>query len=399
MATKSKIFRAIVFFGLVLGPEVFFPVRHPFLSAVRRLFPFVFLLFTMSLLSAAESSLPVVHISQEVHDLELDRETPKYVLVAGHITFRWKVTQLPGFGVSRLDYLNNTSAVEQTVVEDSANEGVATVSVAFRGRFECHNNFSAYPFNMPRVPVIFKRPAGNYVFHAPDLSRGDLQNVDSLSSSDSYKIIGRSFLEGTFYKSLGYGRESSSGDIHAVGLYLDTTHKPLRTIILILLPLLAIWGVSYSSQWWKEESASSRGVMASLFAAAAVAVASTNLAPNVSCPTAVILAFCCYYISLIILGVLTVMAFREKTRAHPEEFRTIRRIGRILGPGMLLVSVVFLAFWVRENRLPDHFEWLEDPVMISQAGSVHSPSIVGKSLGGDAAPLFQFLACRGQGDR
>jgi hypothetical protein len=382
-------------FLLVLALRVFFPIRHHFMSAVRRLLPLVFLLLTALLLPAAENSLPVVHISQEVHDLELDRESPKYVLVAGHITFRWKVTQLPGFGISRLDFLNNTSAVEQAVVENSANGDNATVSVAFRGKFECHNNFSAYPFNTPRVSVIFKRPAGKYVFHAPDLSKRDLQYMDSLSSSDSYTISGRSFLEGTFYKSLGSARESSSGDIHAVGLYLDTTHKPLRTVILILLPLLAIWGVSYSSQWWKEESASSRGVMASLFAATAVAIASTNLAPNVSCPTAVILAFCCYYISLIVLGVLTVMAFREKTRSHPEEFRTIRRIGRILGPGMLLVSVVFLALWVRGNRLPDHFEWLEDPVLISQAGSVHSPSIVGKTLGGDAASLFQCLDCGG----
>lgn len=366
------------------------------MSTLRRLFPLVLLLLTMSLLPAAESFLPVVHISQEVHDLELDRETPKYVLVAGHITFRWKVTELPGFGVSRLDFLNNTTPVDQEVVENSIDGGLATVSVAFRGKFECHNNFSAYPFNMPRVPVIFKRPAGNYVFHAPDLSRRDLQNVDSLSSSDSYSIIGRSFLEGTFYKSLGYGRESSSRDIRAVGLYLDARHKPLRTIILILLPLLAIWGVSYSSQWWKEESASSRGVMASLFAAAAVAVASTNLAPNVSCPTAVILAFCCYYISLIILGVLTVMAFREKTRAHPDEFRTIRRIGRILGPAMLLVSVVFLALWVQGNRLPDHFEWLEDSVMISQAGSVHSASNAGKATGTDSTSLLQCLECGGE---
>jgi hypothetical protein len=136
----------------------------------------------------------------------------------------------------------------------------------------------------------------------------------------------------------------------------------------VLLPLLTIWGVSYSSQWWKEESAASRGVMASLFAATAVAIASTNLAPNVSCPTAVILAFCCYYISLMVLGVLTVMAFREKMRSNPDEFRRVRMIGRILGPVMLVGSVIFLCLWIMANRHPRNFEWIGNPVMIMEEG-------------------------------
>jgi hypothetical protein len=365
------------------------------MSAVR-LLPLVLLLLTVSLLPAAENPLPVVQISQEVHDLELNRESPKYVLVAGYLTFMWKSKELPGLEINRLDFLNNTETVEQSVEENALYGGYTSITISFRGKFECHNNFSAYPFNKSRIPIVFKRPPGNYTLQAHLLTQNALRTMDQLPQSDSYTITAREFLEGNFYKGNG-SHESrgglSDGGIRALGLFLDVEHKPVRTLILVLLPLLTIWGVSYSSQWWKEESAASRGVMASLFAATAVAIASTNLAPNVSCPTAVILAFCCYYISLIVLGVLTVMAFREKTRAHPEEFRRVRMFGRMIGPIMLVVSLVFLTVWVLANRHPDRFEWLEDPKMIIQVGSIDSAKNFNKAAGGEDSSLIPCLDC------
>jgi hypothetical protein len=341
--------------------------------------------------------LPIIQIKQEIHDLELNRESPKYVLVAGHLTFQWKSAELPGFSLSHLDFLNNTEPVEQAVEESTIEGGFSTVTVSFRGRFECHNNFSAYPFNRPRIPVIFKKPTGNYALQAHSLSRTVLQEMDQLPQSDSYSIVDRKFVEGDFYK--GHGHHGShgtisTGDIRALGLYLDVEHKPLRTLILVLLPLLTIWGVSYSSQWWKEESAASRGVMASLFAATAVAIASTNLAPNVSCPTAVILAFCCYYISLMVLIILTVMAFREKMRSHPDEFRKVRMIGRVIGPVMLIVSLIFLSLWVMANRHPRYFEWLGNPVVIPEMGKpVSAEDKMAMMPGKESTTLLNCSGC------
>jgi hypothetical protein len=366
------------------------------MSFMRSYLLLFLLLPAASLLRAAEAPLPLLRISQEVHDLELNRESPKYVLVAGYLTFQWYSKELPGFAINRLDFLNNIGEVEQSVEENSDDQGFLTITVAFRGKFECHNNFSAYPFNIARIPIIFKKPPGQYTLQAHSLSRQALNNLDQLPQSDSYSIIGREFVEGVYYKAYGFHGQHekvSEGDILALGLFLDVEHKPLRTLILVLLPLLTIWGVSYSSQWWKEESAASRGVMASLFAATAVAIASTSLAPNVSCPTAVILTFCCYYISLIVLGVLTVMAFREKTRAHPEEFRRVRLIGRIIGPVMLLASVVLLTIWVLNNRHADRFEWLDDPKLILQAGSVDSAKSDKRAAGAEDSSLIPCLDC------
>jgi hypothetical protein len=365
----------------------FFPVKT--LS-----FSFAFGLFWISLganLSWAEEiHPPVLGISQEIHDVELNRELPKYVEVAGIITFRWMDAEIPGFSINGLEFLNNTDPVVQSVEAKVDEAGRSAVSIAFRGKFECHNNFSAYPFNMPRVPVVFRRPVGNYVLQAPALSEITLQGVDGLPQSDSYSVTGRHFLEGLYYRAPVSHRASSQGDIHAVGLYLDLRHKPLRTTILVLLPLIAISLVSYSSQWWKDESAASRGIMASLFAATAVAVSSINLAPNVSCPTVVLIAFCCFYLGLIVLGILTVMAFREKTRTHPELFRKVRLTGRILGPVMMLVSIAFLTAWVQVNQKPDVYEWLQDPVKVSQVGGKAQEESASSKV---EEPLLKCLEC------
>lgn len=114
---------------------------------MKTLHCFVFatlLLLSASLsMGAVGSSLPVIQISQEIHDLEINRESPKYVLIAGHLTFQWKSAELPGFSLNHLDFLNNTDEVVQTVEENTIEDGYTTVTVSFRGRFESHNNFSA----------------------------------------------------------------------------------------------------------------------------------------------------------------------------------------------------------------------------------------------------------------
>lgn len=319
---------------------------------------------------AGQPSLPVVEISQEVHDLTVVRETPKNVHVAGSITFDWKDREMPGFKLAELDFLNAVGPVDQKIEFSHSERGRSTVNIAFRGTFECHNNFSAYPFNVVRIPVIFKRPPGNYQLVSPRATKAYLQGLDALSPSDSYTVLARHFRQGFTYRVHASEEGSSPGDIMAVGLYLDASHKPLRTMALVLIPLIAIWGISYSSQWWKEESAASRGIMASLFAATAVAIASTNLAPDVSCPTMVILSFFCYYLNLLVFGFLSVRAMRQRMRSQADGFRRTRRIGRILGPLMLAASVLFLSLWVALNRMPDHYGWL---VNASEVPEVVSP--------------------------
>jgi hypothetical protein len=328
-----------------------------FRSGISTLLVLVIASFVAAL-KASPQELPCVQVSQEIHDLEISRESPKYVLVGGAITFSWNDRELTGFTIDQLDFLNNTEPVVQKVEERTDDQGISTVRIAFRGRFECHNNFASYPFNMPRIPILFKRPTGEFRLSCPSVSRKYLQGVDGLPQSDSYSIVGRHFMEGTYFRAHGVKGKTSTGDIMAVGLYLDLLHKPLRTIMLVLLPLIAISFVSYSSQWWKDESAASRGIMASLFAATAVAVSSISLAPNVSTPTTVLLAFCCYYITLIVLGILTVIAFREKVRQHPELFRRVRLVGRMLGPIMFLGSIIFLTIWVFSNQRITNYEWL-----------------------------------------
>lgn len=326
-----------------------------------------FLSLAPILQGAGEAKLPELIVSTQIHDVEVNRDLPKYNKVAGQIYFFWKPTEFAhDFTVGELKFLNNDSKVEQTIQDIPVqSDGLKGVAVSFRGTFESHNNFSAYPFNIMSLPVIFKRPAGDFQMRAMTAqspTQESYLDIDEISASDSYSVIGKFLKEGTFNQLWSSDKASPTGN--SLGLYLEMHHKPLRTSILVILPLLVIWGITYSSQWWKEESAASRGIMASVFAAAAISISSINLQPNVSCPTSVVLGFLCYYLNLFVLGVLTVMAFREKTRANPEAFRRIRLVGRIFSPCMLFVSLVFLVLWILNNRPVSNDEWLINPQLI-----------------------------------
>ena len=146
--------------------------------------------------------------------------------------------------------------------------------------------------------------------------------------------------------------------IPAISYYIETEHRSQRILLMIFLPLLLIWGITYSSQWWKEESASSRAIMASLFSVVTLNYSAINLQPDVSYFTTMNWAFAAYYLNLIALGTLTVLAFRENKRGDTVSFRFYRRIGRILGIVILVVSTLAIGLWVIHKRNLPPQPWL-----------------------------------------
>jgi len=308
---------------------------------------------------------PTVEVSQEIHFLELDRTRPKCVEIGAYLRFTWHPAELPQFGIGELHFLNKCMHVEQRIIQlkPRDSDGMTGAIVAVRGHFECANDFSAYPFNTARIPLIFERPAGDYSLRVPRQQPDRLFLAKGRRGilSDSYRVIQATLHEGTFLEiwqdnELGAG----SHDLRALALYIDASHRPVRAVCMVFLPLLCIWAVAYSSQWWKEESAASRSIMASTFAVAALAFSSINLQPNVSYMTTGILAFTMYYVNLFVFGLLTVMAFRADARDERDAFRLYRRIGRIAGPVMFVVCLAILMTWIFAHENASLVEWLAD---------------------------------------
>ena len=76
--------------------------------------------------------------------------------------------------------------------------------------------------------------------------------------SYNFNIVKMGFVNGDYMTMWNGSSELNKVQaIPAISYYIETEHRPQRSLLMILLPLLLIWGVTYSSQWWKEESASS----------------------------------------------------------------------------------------------------------------------------------------------
>jgi len=98
--------------------------------------------------------------------------------------------------------------------------------------------------------------------------------------------------------------------------------------------------------------------MASLFSVITLTFSALNLQPDVSYFTAMNWAFAAYYLNLLALGTLTVMACRENKRGDAVSFRFHRRIGRILGIILLIGSTLAIAVWVYHKRNLPAQPWL-----------------------------------------
>ena len=177
--------------------------------------------------------------------------------------------------------------------------------------------------------------------------------------SYNFNIVKMGFVNGDYMTMWNGSSELNKVQaIPAISYYIETEHRPQRSLLMILLPLLLIWGVTYSSQWWKEESASSRAIMASLFSVVTLNYSAINLQPDVSYFTTMNWAFAAYYLNLLIIGTLTVLAFRENKRGNAVSFRFYRRTGRILGIVILVVSTLAIGLWVIHKRNLPPQPWL-----------------------------------------
>lgn len=329
----------------------------------------------------ASPARPLVEMTFEIHSLRVEREDPQVFRANAVFVFTWKSADLPGFEIEKLNFLNRASDLDQRAVllTPKNPNGMRGVLIAVRGLFDATNNFSAYPFNRVRLPIIFELPKHQGIpVNIIDAEVAHRHSPPAVTESDSYSIKQIDLQTGPYFEVWSMDKNLLGfSDVEALGVFVDANHRPSRSLIMVFIPLGLIFAVIYSSLWWKEESASSRAVMASLFAATALAFSSINLQPNVSYPTGNTLAFTLLYLNLAIIGLCSVLAFRAAKRGEAEKFRRLRLAGRWAGLLLAVIGGASLAIWIVIQRNQPLHDWFEDsrrPPVLNANPKATSPS-------------------------
>ena len=324
------------------------------------LFFWVALTLISPLLSHLQAGTPEMLVKTELHFLAVDRFNPGNFKAEMAMEFRWNPRELANFDFDQFVILNNVGDVYQqtTLLPPRPSDGYVGALLLLRGTFESSNDFAAYPFNHSRFSIVARKLRGDFhLVEGKDSGVGISQNLKPLSYNFTVKKTG--FLTGEYVPIWNSDKDFDKVQgVPCICYFIDTEHKPQRSLLMIILPLLLIWGITYSSQWWKDESASSRAIMASLFSVITLTFSAINLQPDVSYVTAMNWAFAAYYVNLLALGTLTVLAFRENKRGDVVSFRFHRRIGRILGIILLIGSTLAIALWVHHKRNLPVQPWL-----------------------------------------
>ncbi len=311
-----------------------------------------------------EVAKPVVQMTFEIHSLRVEREDPQVFRANAVFVFTWNSADLPGFEINQLNFLNRASDLDLRAIPLSpiSPDGMRGVIVMVRGGFDATNDFSAYPFNRVRLPIIFELPKYRGVpVSIIDAEIAHRHSPPALWESDSYSIDKVDLRIGPYFEVWSMDHSLSGfSDIEALGLFIDASHRPARSLIMVFIPLVLILGAVYSSLWWKEESTSSRAVMASLFAATALAFSSINLQPNVSYPTGNILAFTLLYLNIAIVGLPSLIAFRAAKRGDREKFRKIRIAARWAGLLFIAIGSSAWVLWIADHRSKPLHDWFHD---------------------------------------
>lgn len=329
----------------------------------RRYFPAMVLGF-LSLLVLLQPDLravvPKMFVTSELHSLDFDRSHLGSFQAEMAMEFRWNPKELPNFNFDEFVFLNNIGEIYQqiTLLPARPSDGYVGALLLLRGCFASANDFAAYPFNHANFCVVARKLSQDFQLVEKKHSGVGISN-NQKPLSYNLKIAKMGFLKGEYVTMWNGGTELNKvQSIPAISYYIETEHRPQRSLLMIFMPLLLIWGITYSSQWWKEESASSRAIMASLFSVVTLNYSAINLQPDVSYFTTMNWAFAAYYLNLIALGTLTVLAFRENKRGDVVSFRVHRRIGRILGIVILVISTLATGVWVIHKRHLPPQPWL-----------------------------------------
>jgi hypothetical protein len=306
------------------------------------------------------AATPLMQVSTELHSLSVNRQNPGNFSAEMAMKFRWNPKELPDFHFDEFVFENNVGEVYQqvTLLPSRSSDGFVGALLLIRGTFESSNDFAAYPFNRSRFCIVARKLRQDFqLVDGRDSGVGISQNVKPLSYN--FTVNGTGFLKGDYVSVWSSNKDFDKVQgIPSISYFIDTEHKPKRSLLMIFLPLLLIWGITYSSQWWKDESASSRAIMASLFSVITLTFSAINLQPDVSYFTAMNWAFAAYYLNLLVLGTLTVLAFRANKRGDTATFRLWRRMGRVFGVILLIGSTLAIAEWVHHKRNLPAQPWL-----------------------------------------
>ena len=341
--------------------------------------------FTVALLAGNDGKpeQSCVEMTFEIHSLKIEREDPQVFRASVVFVFTWNSRDLPGFEIENLNFLNRISDLDQRPIPLSSTtpDGTRGVLIAVRGLFEATNDFSASPFNRVRLPMIFELPKYKGIpIKIIDAEVAHRHSPASVMESDSYSVKKISLQTGPYFEVWSMDKNLSGfSDVEALGVFVDANHRPSRSLIMVFIPLFFIFAAIYSSLWWKEEGTSSRAVMASLFAATALAFSSINLHPNVSYPTANTVAFIILYFNLAIVGLASLLAFRAAKRGDLEKFRKIRRTFRWLGLVVATIGFVAFVLWIIDLRNEPLHDWFQDsrtPLMLGSEAEQREKSIL-----------------------
>jgi hypothetical protein len=120
------------------------------------------ILLCTSLTAHAENppASPTVAMTYEIHTLRIEREDPQVFRAVAVFVFTWNPSQLPGFKIDHLNFLNRASDLDQRAIPltPRLSDGMTGVLISVRGLFDASNDFAAYPLHKVRLPLIFELP-------------------------------------------------------------------------------------------------------------------------------------------------------------------------------------------------------------------------------------------------
>ena len=329
----------------------------------RRYSPVVvagFLSLLVLLQADLRADVPKMFVTSELHSLAIDRTHLGSFQAEMAMEFRWDPKELPNFNFDEFVFLNNIGEIYQqiTLLPARPSDGYVGALLLLRGNFASANDFAAFPFNHANFSVVVRKLRQDFQLVEKKHSGVGISN-NQKPMTYNFNVAEMGFVKGEYVTMWNGSTELNEVQgIPAISYNIETEHRPQRCLLMIFMPLLLIWGITYSSQWWKEESASSRAIMASLFSVITLNYSAINLQPDVSYFTTMNWAFAAYYLNLIALGTLTVLAFRENKRGNTVSFRFYRKIGRILGIVILVVSTLAIGMWVIHKRNLPPQPWL-----------------------------------------
>lgn len=295
-----------------------------------------------------------INLAIEIRQLYIMTEDPQLFVARFDMTYCWDKKQLTGFDPDEIIFLNALSDPQiRKLPQERQPEGLHLASRIYEARFMTISDTSGFPLDAHMLPIIFTFPEKRGLEIDLVVNDGDVEASSEALSEEQLAIRGVSFFEGQLFgtpRARSATFRQSSGSAYAI--VVEAARAVSGPALIIWLPLLAVWIVSYTGLWWKDNGAVSRASVSALFTAVGLSLATMTLRPKGDALDGAILSFILIYINIVVIVLISLVAHRYGATDGFRVYRRLRWLGRfIIAPAMLIISIGFVAWWCSETGL------------------------------------------------